>query len=86
MAEKVFALYLFVSSVVVVAEICYIYYDVTKGEYARIQRGLAREKAWQARQLANVPTPEYLAHVKAQADEGRRLVAAYWAAKQAVQH
>lgn len=79
MAEKIFALYLFLGSIVMVAEVCYIYYDTTRGEWARTQRKLAAERAWQAQRLENIPTPEYLAKVHAQADEGRRLTAAYWA-------
>ena len=79
MAEKLFALYLFVGSIAVIAEMCYVYYDVTRGEWARTQRKLAAERAWQARRLENIPTPEYLARVHAQAEEGRKLVAAYYA-------
>ena len=45
MAEKILALYLFLGSVVAVAELCYIYYDVTRGEWTRVQRRLAEEKA-----------------------------------------
>ncbi len=79
MAEQLFTLYLFLGSVMAVAELCYIYYDVTRGQWARTQQKLAAERAWQARRLANVPSPEYLAKVHAQADEGRRLTEAYWA-------
>lgn len=79
MAEKIFTLYLVFGSIVAIAEVCYVYYDVTRGEWARIHRQLAEERAWQTRRLANVPTEEYLSRVKAQADEGRRLVAAYLA-------
>ena len=79
MAEKILALYLFLGSIVMVAEVCYISYDVKYGQWARIQHRLAEEKAWQARRLANVPTPEYLKRVHDQANEGRRLIAAYLA-------
>lgn len=79
MAEKIFALYLFFGCCGAVATACYVYYDVTRGQWARTQQKLAAERAWQARRLANVPTEEYLKRVHAQADEGRKLVAAYYA-------